>query len=76
MLDSDESDFYIGEQQKIDQEEQNIEIRKNETLQNCALNQSKCKLVKIENRRGHPKLHFEIYGKMYIYGIQGIKKDS
>ena len=32
MLDSDESDFYIGDQQMIDQEKQIIEIRKNETL--------------------------------------------
>jgi hypothetical protein len=77
MLDSDDNDFYIGEQQIIDQEEQNIEIRKNETLQNCALNQSKmkCKIVKIENRFGHPKFHFEIDGKMYFYGIQGIRYD-
>jgi hypothetical protein len=77
MLDSDDDDFYIGEQQIIDQEEQNIEIIKKETLQNCALNQSKmkCKLLKIENRRGHPNLHFEIDGKNYFYGIRGIRKD-
>jgi hypothetical protein len=77
MLDSDDIDFYIGEQQMIDQEEQSSEIRKNETLQNCALNQSKlnCKLVKIENRRGYPKFYFEIDGKIYFYGIRGIKPD-
>jgi hypothetical protein len=77
MLDSDDIDFYIGEQQIKDQEEQSTEIIKNETLQNSALNQSKmkCKLLKIENRSGNPKFHFEIDGKMYIYGIVGIKKD-
>jgi hypothetical protein len=77
MLDSDDSDFYVGEQEIEDPEEQSTEIIKIETFQNCALNQSKlnCKLVKIENRSGHPKFHFEIDEKMYIYGIQGIKKD-
>jgi hypothetical protein len=77
MLDSDDSDFYIGEQQKIDQEEQNIEIIKKETLQNCALTQSKIKykLLKIENRRGHPNFHFEIDGKMYFYGIERIRAE-
>ena len=60
MLDSDDNDFYIGEQQIKDQEEQSIEIRKIENLQNCALSQTKlkCKIVKIENRRGFPHLHF------------------
>jgi hypothetical protein len=33
----------------------------------------KCKLLKIENRRGHPIFHFEINGKMYCYGIRGIR---
>jgi predicted XRE-type DNA-binding protein len=78
MLVSDDSDFYIGEQQKMDQEEQNIEIEKKETLQNCALNQlkMKCKFVKIENRRGHPNFHFEIDGKSYHYGLLGIRSDN
>ena len=68
MLDSDDIDFYIGEQQIKDQKEQSIEIIKTETLQNCAL-------VKIENRRGHPKFHFEIDGRSYFYGIAGIRTD-
>ena len=56
MLDSDDSDFYIGEQQIIDQEEQSTEIGKNKNLQNCAFSQSKlkCKIVKIVNSRGFP----------------------
>jgi hypothetical protein len=35
----------------------------------------KCRIVKIENRRGYPNFHFEIDGKMYIYGIEGIRTD-
>jgi hypothetical protein len=35
----------------------------------------KVKLVKIENRNGNPNLHFEIDGKMYFYGIEGIESD-
>ena len=60
MLDSDDIDFYIGEQQIKNQEEQRTEIIKNENLQNCDLTQSKfnCKLVKIENRRGYPLVPF------------------
>jgi hypothetical protein len=77
MLDSDGNNFYIGEQQIKDQEEQRTEIGKNENLQNCALSQSKlnCKLVKIENRRGHPNFHFEIDGKSYFYGIERIRQN-
>ena len=33
------------------------------------------KLIRIINCRGFPHLHFEIHGKMYFYGIRGIKKD-
>ena len=33
------------------------------------------KLIKIDNRRGYPNLHFEIDGKLYSYGILGIKAD-
>jgi hypothetical protein len=75
MLDSDDNDFYIGEQQIIDQEEQSTEIIKIENLQNCDLAQSKfnCKLVKIENRRGYPKFHFEIDEKRYFHRIYGIR---
>jgi hypothetical protein len=75
MLDSAYNDFYIGEQQIIDQEEQSTKIIKIENLQNCDLSQKKlkCKLVKIENRRGHPHYHFEIDGKSYFYGIYGIR---
>jgi hypothetical protein len=78
MLDFDDSDFYIGEQQTIDQEEQSTEIGKNKNLQNCAFSQSKlkCKIVKIVNSRGFPNLHFEINGKMYFYGISGVRADS
>ena len=35
----------------------------------------KCKLIKIANFRGQPNFHFEIDGKMYIYGIRGIRAD-
>jgi hypothetical protein len=35
-----------------------------------------CKLVKIENSRGFPHLHFEINGKMYFYGIKGVRADN
>jgi hypothetical protein len=78
MLDFDDSDFYIGEQQIKDQEEQSTEIEKNKNLQNCALCQTKlkCKLVKIENRRGYPLLHFEINEKNYFYRILGVKVDN
>jgi hypothetical protein len=78
MLDSDDNDFYIGEQQIIDQEEQSTKIGKNQNLQNCALSQTKlkCKIVKIVNSRGFPNLHFEINGKMYFYGIVGVRADN
>jgi hypothetical protein len=39
------------------------------------INQVKCKIVKIQNRRGYPNFQFEIEGKMYFYGIRGIRKD-
>jgi hypothetical protein len=35
----------------------------------------KCKLVKIENKRRHPKFHFEIDGQIYFYCLRGIKAD-
>jgi hypothetical protein len=75
MPDSDDSDIYIGDQQIINQEEQSTEIGKNEILQNCALSQTKmnCKLIEISSRRGHPNFHFEINGKIYFYGIAGIR---
>jgi hypothetical protein len=75
MLNSDNNDFYIGERKIKDQEKQSTEIIKIKNLQNCDLSQKKlkCKLVKIENRRGHPNYHFEIDGKIYFYGIYGIK---
>jgi hypothetical protein len=78
MLDSDDSDFYIGEQQIIKQEEQITNIGKKENLENCALSQTKmrCKLVKIVNSRGFPHLNFEINGKMYFYGIVGVRADN
>ena len=78
MLDSDDNDFYIGEQQIKDQEEQITEIGKKEVLQNCALSQTKlkCKLVKIVDCRGSPHLHFEINGKMHFYGIVGVRADN
>ena len=77
MLDSDDSDFYISDHPIIDQEEQRIEIEKNEILENCVLSQTKlnCKLVKIVNCRGYPQLHFVIDEKMYFYGIKGIRAD-
>jgi hypothetical protein len=75
MLDSDDNDFYIGDHTIIDQEEQSIEIGKNEILENSVPSQSKMKfkLLKIENRRGYPNFHFEIDGKSYFYGIAGIR---
>jgi hypothetical protein len=36
----------------------------------------KCKIVKIVNSRGFPHLHFEINGKIYFYGIFGVKSDN
>jgi hypothetical protein len=80
MLDSEYSDFYIGEEQIIDQEEQSIEIRKNKILENCALTQSKlkCKIVKICSFQGEqkqPLFHIVIGGKMYFYGIRGVLAD-
>ena len=78
MLDSDDSDFYIGEQQIKDQEEHSTEIGKNKNLENCALSQTKlkCELVKIVNSRGFPHLHFQIDGKMYFYRIVGVRPDN
>jgi hypothetical protein len=35
-----------------------------------------CKIVKIVNSRGSPQFHFEINGKMYFYGIAGVKADN
>ena len=35
----------------------------------------KCKLIKIANQRGYPKFHFEINGKIYFYGLRGIRAD-
>ena len=40
------------------------------------VNKLQCKIVKIEIRRGYPNLHFEINGKMYFYGIIGVKADN
>ena len=73
-----DSDFSIGEPQPVKNEKsEEIGLNENKILQNCALDQTqnKFKLVRIVERRGHPCLHFEIDGKMYFYGIQGIQAD-
>jgi hypothetical protein len=36
----------------------------------------KCKLVRIANRKGHPKFHIEIEEKLYFYGFRGIRADD
>ena len=35
----------------------------------------KCKLIKITMKREHPNLQVEIDGKLYFYGIVGVKAD-
>ena len=35
----------------------------------------KCTLLNISSRLGHPTFHFEMNGKIYFYGFQGIKAD-
>jgi hypothetical protein len=52
-------------------------INENTIFENCVLNQTniKFKLVRIVDRRGYPILHFEIDGKMYFYGVRGIRAD-
>ena len=73
MLESDDCEFYIGEHQKEDQHEESAEIR-----QNCALipSKKKFKLVKIVKKNNRPHLHFEIDGKMFFYGIVGVRANN
>ena len=56
-------------EQIIDLNEQTI---KTEQYEN---DKPKYKLVKVTIRGGHPYLHFEIDGKMYCYGIHGVRAD-
>jgi hypothetical protein len=51
------------------------EIENYKKMNNHDIKKVKCKLLKIENNRGHPKFHFEIDEKIYFYGLRGIKAD-
>jgi hypothetical protein len=87
MRDTVDHEFYIGENPISDQNEQTTEIRLNDNQENekklkvifnFALSQTKtkCNLLKIDNRRGHPYFHFEIDKKLYFYGLRaGVRAD-
>jgi hypothetical protein len=76
VIDSDVTDFYIGENPLISIESNKCEHT--ETPVNSSLGQTKlkCKLLKIVRVRGNPSYHFQINEKIYFYGFQGIKKNS
>ena len=82
-MDSDESDFYVGEHPpnhvpsraiimeigKFEHENDDQEVAISEHKKN------KCKILKIANRRGHPNFTFAINGKVYFYGFRSVKAD-
>ena len=75
-MDSDEIDFYIGENPPSPVRSRFIEIgRCDHKFLALGNTKVKCKFVTIANRSGHPSFHFEIDGQMYFYGILGIKED-
>ena len=80
-MDSDVNDFYIGENPLITKEIAKFEDKKysKTPLINSALSQTKmkCKLLKISRTvKGFPKYHFQINGKIFFYGFNGITKDD
>jgi hypothetical protein len=81
VTDSDLNDFYIGENPLISKEIAKFEDKKYPQTPyiNSALGKTKmqCKLLKISRTvRGFPSYHFQINGKIFFYGFQGIKKDD
>jgi hypothetical protein len=75
----DLNSFDIGDGHKCSETEIKIFSKSNSKPEN-EINEVKFKLVQIVNRTlrsplGHPNFHFKINGKMYIYGIHGIRKD-
>jgi hypothetical protein len=89
-MDSDESDFYIGENSIMNQNQQIAEIGLNEDdnqeieckiPSNCDLSETKIeckilKILKIAGQRRYPCFHIEINKKIYFYSIHGIRSDN
>ena len=87
-MDSDDSDFYMGEHPALNQTEQTTEIGRNENVNqeseytipsNCDLGQTKieCKILKIVGKqRSNPTFHFQINEQIYFYSIHRIRSDN
>jgi hypothetical protein len=66
--------FEIGRGHKCPGTEIDVYLKSHKTPV-IGVKEMKCELVKIDNDHGHPKFHFEINGKFYVYSVRGIKAD-
>jgi hypothetical protein len=80
-MDSDENDFYIGEQPPINISTKTEIIQTGTQKYNIQTPMkflkfiNSCKILKISDVCGTPLFYFEINGKMYSYGIKGVEAD-
>ena len=79
MMDSDGSNFFIGEKQPSHVTPRPSAVILAEYYKQFDRNRkslnTKCKIMNITKVRGNPIFHFEMNGKIYNYGIKGIRAD-
>ena len=78
-MDSDGSNFFIGEKQPSHVTPRPSAVILAEYYKQFDRNRkslnTKCKIMNITKVRGNPIFHFEMNGKIYNYGIKGIRAD-